>query len=36
MRTTRFWNDLHQVRSRSKDLKAKWFKYPWEPANQTA
>jgi hypothetical protein len=26
MRTTRFWNNLHQVRSKSKDRKAKLFK----------
>ena len=26
MRSTRFWNNLHQVRSKSKDWKAKKFK----------
>jgi len=26
VRTTRFWNNLHQVRSKSKDWKAKKFK----------
>jgi hypothetical protein len=24
--TTRFWNNLHQVRSKSKDWKAKYLK----------
>ena len=26
IRTTRFWNNLHQVRSQSKDWKTKQFK----------
>jgi hypothetical protein len=26
VRTTRFWNNLHQVRLKSKDWKAKLFK----------
>jgi hypothetical protein len=26
MHTTRFWNSLHQVRSKSKDKKTKLFK----------
>ena len=29
MRTTGFWNNLHQVRSKSKDLKA--ISYPCLP-----
>jgi len=27
MPITRFWNNLHQVRSKSKDWKANWFKF---------
>jgi len=25
MGTGRFWNNLHQVRSKSKDWKSKWY-----------
>ena len=30
----RFWKNLHQLRSKSKDWNAKWFKTVWEQVNQ--
>jgi hypothetical protein len=36
MRTARFWNNLHQVRSRAKVWDWKYFKHRWEQENQRA
>jgi len=34
--TARFWNNLHQVRSKPKYFKGKLFKSRWQQENQRA
>jgi len=36
VQATRFWNNLYQVRSKTKYCKGKLFKSRWEQENQRA